>query len=104
MFCEHAHNLDNACVRDRALVCFPPYLLCFIGGIDDLLHQIRAKCEEQKIPIVYALSRRGLGRAVLKKVPVSIVGVFNYDGAQVGRSQIDCSKDFVLLLFCHLGD
>jgi selenocysteine insertion sequence-binding protein 2 len=56
--------------------------MCFTGGIDDLLHQIRAKCEEQKIPIVFALSRRGLGRAVLKKVPVSIVGVFNYDGAQ----------------------
>ncbi|XP_062512156.1 selenocysteine insertion sequence-binding protein 2-like isoform X2 [Corticium candelabrum] len=58
------------------------------GGTDDLLHQIRAKCEEQKVPIVFALSRRGLGRAVSKKVPVSIVGVFSYDGAQAHFNEL----------------
>jgi hypothetical protein len=76
--------------------------MCFTGGIDDLLHQIRAKCEEQKIPIVFALSRRGLGRAVLKKVPVSIVGVFNYDGAQVKLGFLFCSVFFCSVLFCSV--
>eukprot|EP00118_Oscarella_pearsei_P005786 m.26535 g.26535 ORF g.26535 m.26535 type:complete len:656 (+) comp29401_c0_seq2:330-2297(+) len=51
------------------------------GGIDEMLQKIRSMCFEQDVPIVFALTRKGLGKAVNKKVPVSIVGVFNYDGA-----------------------
>ena len=32
---------------------------------------------------MFALSRKALGRCVNKAVPVSLVGIFNYDGAQV---------------------
>ena len=37
-------------------------------------------CEENTIPIVFALGRRALGRACGKFVPVSIVGIFDYSG------------------------
>lgn len=53
------------------------------GGLDEALHTIIDTCREQGIPFVFALSRKSLGRCVNKAVPVSLVGIFNYDGAQV---------------------
>ena len=38
---------------------------------------------EQEIPFVFALGRKALGRCVNKLVPVSVVGIFNYFGAEV---------------------
>lgn len=38
---------------------------------------------EQEIPFVFALGRKALGRCVNKLVPVSVVGIFNYSGAEV---------------------
>ncbi|KAF7200750.1 transcript variant X3 [Nothobranchius furzeri] len=52
------------------------------GGLDEALHTIISLCREQGVPFVFALSRRALGRCVNKTVPVSLVGIFNYDGAQ----------------------
>lgn len=53
------------------------------GGLDEALHTIIDTCLEQDVPFVFALSRKALGRCVNKAVPVSLVGIFNYDGAQV---------------------
>ncbi|XP_034452162.1 selenocysteine insertion sequence-binding protein 2-like [Hippoglossus hippoglossus] len=52
------------------------------GGLDEALHNIIDTCREQGVPFVFALSRKALGRCVNKAVPVSLVGIFNYDGAQ----------------------
>ena len=41
---------------------------------------------EQEIPFVFALGRKALGRCVNKLVPVSVVGIFNYSGAEVRHS------------------
>lgn len=54
------------------------------GGLDEALYTIIDTCREQGVPFVFALSRKALGRCVNKAVPVSLVGIFNYDGAQVG--------------------
>lgn len=53
------------------------------GGLDEVLHTIINMCREQGVPFVFALSRKALGHCVNKAVPVSLVGIFNYDGAQV---------------------
>merc|ERR1712157_114298 len=45
-----------------------------------VLSQLLLYCEENTIPIVFALGRRALGRACGKFVPVSIVGIFDYSG------------------------
>lgn len=58
-------------------------LLMSTGGLDETLHTIIDTCREQSVPFVFALSRKALGRCVNKAVPVSLVGIFNYDGAQV---------------------
>ncbi|KAM7415804.1 hypothetical protein PAMA_018049 [Pampus argenteus] len=52
------------------------------GGLDEALHTIIDTCREQGVPFVFGLSRKALGRCVNKAVPVSLVGIFNYDGAQ----------------------
>nr|XP_057926229.1 selenocysteine insertion sequence-binding protein 2-like isoform X2 [Doryrhamphus excisus] len=52
------------------------------GGLDEALHTIIDTCRDQEVPFVFALSRKALGRCVNKTVPVSLVGIFNYDGAQ----------------------
>ncbi|XP_027888865.1 selenocysteine insertion sequence-binding protein 2 isoform X3 [Xiphophorus couchianus] len=52
------------------------------GGLDEVLHTIINMCREQGVPFVFALSRKALGHCVNKAVPVSLVGIFNYDGAQ----------------------
>ncbi|XP_054628330.1 selenocysteine insertion sequence-binding protein 2-like isoform X4 [Dunckerocampus dactyliophorus] len=52
------------------------------GGLDEALHTIIDTCRDQEVPFIFALSRKALGRCVKKTVPVSLVGIFNYDGAQ----------------------
>ncbi|XP_044518076.1 selenocysteine insertion sequence-binding protein 2 isoform X4 [Gracilinanus agilis] len=52
------------------------------GGLDETLHTIIDYACEQNVPFVFALNRKALGRSVNKVVPVSVVGIFSYDGAQ----------------------
>lgn len=60
------------------------YLSCLMeGGLDETLSSIIALCQENQVPLVFALKRQTLGKVLLKKVPVSIVGIFNYGGADV---------------------
>jgi len=54
-----------------------------VGGLDDALNLIINLCTEQDVPFVFALGRRSLGRACAKLVPVSVCGVFSYQGAEV---------------------
>ncbi|XP_045689834.1 selenocysteine insertion sequence-binding protein 2 isoform X3 [Phyllostomus hastatus] len=60
------------------------------GGLDDTLHTIINYACEQNIPFVFALNRKALGRSLNKAVPVSIVGIFSYDGAQ--ESPVFCGQ------------
>lgn len=55
----------------------------FVGGLNDAINLVISLAQEQGIPCVFALGRKALGRVCLKKVPVSCVGVFNYDGSEV---------------------
>ncbi|XP_067943712.1 selenocysteine insertion sequence-binding protein 2-like [Watersipora subatra] len=58
------------------------------GGLDDALNMIINLCREQDVPFVFALGRRSLGRACAKLVPVSVVGVFNYQGAEAMYNEL----------------
>lgn len=53
------------------------------GGLDEALYNVIAMAREQEIPFVFALGRKALGRCVNKLVPVSVVGIFNFSGAEV---------------------
>ena len=62
------------------------------GGLDEALNTILTMCQEQNVPFVFALGRRALGRACAKLVPVSVVGIFNYEGCEVGLWDFDFSN------------
>lgn len=75
--------------------------------MDEALYNVIAMAREQEIPFVFALGRKALGRCVNKLVPVSVVGIFNYSGAEVRHSQalkpFDCNKLLLIitLLFIY---
>ncbi|XP_061102488.1 selenocysteine insertion sequence-binding protein 2-like isoform X2 [Conger conger] len=52
------------------------------GGLDEALYNVIAMAREQEIPFVFALGRKALGRCVNKLVPVSVVGIFSFSGAE----------------------
>lgn len=61
-----------------------PYIINLpsTGGLEDVINQIKTKCDETGVPYVFTLSRRKLGRIFSKKVPISIVGIINHDGSE----------------------
>jgi selenocysteine insertion sequence-binding protein 2 len=48
--------------------------------VDKLVDEIKSLACEHKIHLVFSIKRRKLGYLLLKKVPVSILGVFDYQG------------------------
>ena len=72
-------------------------MILFPGGLDDALNKIIQICTEQATPFVFALGRRALGRACAKLVPVSVVGIFNYEGTEVS-SQVSSINQSIKFL------
>ncbi|XP_065139909.2 selenocysteine insertion sequence-binding protein 2-like isoform X2 [Paramisgurnus dabryanus] len=60
------------------------------GGLDEALYNVIAMAREQEIPFVFALGRKALGRCVNKLVPVSVVGIFNFSGAEDLFNKLVC--------------
>ncbi|XP_061819897.1 selenocysteine insertion sequence-binding protein 2-like isoform X1 [Nerophis lumbriciformis] len=52
------------------------------GGLDEALYNVIAMARDQGIPFVFALGRKALGRCVNKLVSVTVVGIFDYSGAE----------------------
>lgn len=48
--------------------------------IDALIEEIKSLADEHNIPYVFSIKRRKIGYLLLKKVPVSLVGIFDYQG------------------------
>lgn len=48
--------------------------------IDDMIAEIKGVADQHSIPYVFGVKRRHLGYLLLKKVPISIVGIFDYQG------------------------
>ena len=52
------------------------------GGLDQAVEHLLESARKAQLPIVYALSRRKIGRVLKKNVPVSCCGVLNYQGTE----------------------
>ncbi|KAL0484957.1 selenocysteine insertion sequence-binding protein [Acrasis kona] len=50
-------------------------------GLDDMIQSIIKIASEKNVPVVYALSKRKIGKALGKQIKVSVVGIYNADGA-----------------------
>jgi len=51
------------------------------GGLDDAVSKLIADSKAQEIKTVFGLNRRKLGKLCLKKVPISCIGIMNYQGS-----------------------
>jgi len=51
------------------------------GALEDKIAQLVAACKAQKVPVVFALSRRQLGHAIQKNVTVSVLAIQTVRGA-----------------------
>ena len=87
---SHIGDKHRTCPCHRQLIItFISYILICIltklvilGGLDEQMESMIAKCNEKDIPVVSSLNRNSLGRA-LKKTCVSCVVVLNFQGAEV---------------------
>lgn len=48
--------------------------------IEKNVSEIKALADQNNIPYVFSIKRRHIGYLMLKKVPVSLVGIFDYQG------------------------
>ena len=55
------------------------------GGLNECIEELKRLAAEQEVPVFFVMNRRGLGKAILRKVPVSVVGVMNFDGTDVSN-------------------
>lgn len=49
-------------------------------SIDAAVDEIKSLCIQNQVPYIFSIKRRQVGFLLLKKVPISCVGIFNYDG------------------------
>lgn len=56
--------------------------------IDNLVEEVKSLADQHKIPYVFSLKRRHIGYLLLKKVPVSVVGIFDYQGTTENVTQL----------------
>jgi hypothetical protein len=54
-----------------------------LGGINDSVAQLKEQSTAQGVTYLFALSRRELGFLTFKKVGVSVIGIFSYEGSEV---------------------
>ena len=52
------------------------------GGLDEAVEHLLNLARQADLPVVYALSRRKMGRVLCKKVPVSCCGILNYQATE----------------------
>lgn len=50
------------------------------GGIDEMVQSLISQAQNISVPYVFAIPRRKIGYVLMKKVPVSCVGILSYEG------------------------
>ena len=66
------------------------YEIQSIGGLNDCIEELKRLAAEQDVPVFFVMDRRKLGKSILRKVPVSVVGVMNFDGTDVSNIKLLC--------------
>lgn len=56
--------------------------------IEKLVDEVKSLADHHKIPLVFSIKRRHIGYLLLKKVPVSLVGIFDYQGTTENVNQL----------------
>jgi len=70
--------------KAKAIVCAPNLEECAAeGGLDDTVEDLIEACREHDVPVVFALSRNRIGKALGRNIRLSIVCLLSLEGAHV---------------------
>jgi len=58
------------------------------GGLNDVVVELQKLADNYECPVIYTMGRRKLGKACLRKVPISCVAVLNYQGSNVSKKAV----------------
>lgn len=56
--------------------------------IEKLVDETKSLADQLKIPYLFSIKRRHIGYLLLKKVPVSLVGIFDYQGTSENVNEL----------------
>eukprot|EP00746_Dinoflagellata_sp_MGD_P003938 gnl/MRDRNA2_/MRDRNA2_107621_c0_seq1.p1 gnl/MRDRNA2_/MRDRNA2_107621_c0~~gnl/MRDRNA2_/MRDRNA2_107621_c0_seq1.p1 ORF type:complete len:500 (+),score=189.35 gnl/MRDRNA2_/MRDRNA2_107621_c0_seq1:121-1620(+) len=83
-FCIGLREVTRAVQRGKArcLVCAPNLEVCETeGGLDDTVEDLVELCRDNDVPVIFALSRNRLGKALSKNIRLSCIAVLSAEGA-----------------------
>jgi len=66
-----------------------------IGGLDDKVMNTVEECRNKDLPVIFALSRNRLGRAMGRKVRLNVCGLLSVEGQHIEWKQI-CQEATIL--------
>ena len=56
--------------------------------VDKLIEEVKSIADQLNIPYVFCLKRRHIGYLLLKKAPIGVVGIFDYQGTHDNVSKL----------------
>lgn len=59
------------------------FVIIIVDSLHTLIKDMVDTAKQESTEYFFALTRRKLGTITKKNVPISCIGIFNYDGAQV---------------------
>lgn len=109
-YCVGMRECQRAVARSKAkcIICAPNLEECGVeGGLDDTIEDLIEACREADVPIVFALSRNRIGKALGKNIRLSIVCILSAEGAHQELKAIlkqtdDLRRQWVLRQMAHL--
>jgi len=90
-YCNHVRLSECINKHTRTNWLVTSELCLLLVDVDDVVSSLIKDCHRKNVPCIFALGRKALGKACLKSVPVSTVGI------------VSCSGDEVRVLSTPLG-
>jgi len=111
-FCVGMREAQRAVARGKAkcLILAPNMESCSAkGGLDDTVENLMDLCQEGEVPVVFALSRNRIGKALGKSIRLSIVTVLSAEGVhqhfkEVVKLTEDLRRQWVLRRMASAND
>lgn len=109
--CVGLREANRSVARGRAkgVICAPNLEECSAtGGLDDTVEDLIESCREHDVPVIFALSRNRLGKALGKHIRISIVCILSAEGVHQEFKQVlklaeDLRKQWVFRQMANLS-
>lgn len=95
-FCVGMREAQRSVARGKAkgIVCAPNLEECSAeGGLDDTVEDLIEACREADVPVIFALSRNRIGKALGKNIRLSIICLLSAEGVHQEFKQVLKSTD-----------